>query len=70
MRRISEDNTTIMVSHRLSSTRYSDRILVFEDGRLIQSGSHRELMDREGTYRDMYETQAKYYTGGDGLYEG
>lgn len=69
MRSISEGNTTIMVSHRLSSTKYSDRILVFEGGRLVQSGSHRELMDREGIYRDMYETQARHYTGEGGLYE-
>lgn len=69
MRRISENKTTIMVSHRLSSTRYSDRILVFAGGRLIQSGSHEELMRTEGMYRELYGTQAKYYTGEGGLYE-
>lgn len=69
MRRISENNTTITVSHRLSSTKYSDRILVFQGGKLIQSGSHRELLAMAGAYRDMYETQAKYYTGEGRLYE-
>lgn len=70
MRQIAEGNTVIMVSHRLSSTRYSDRIFVFEGGRLTQSGSHGELMARDGAYRDLYGTQAKYYTGEGGLYEG
>ncbi|MDE6169406.1 MAG: ABC transporter ATP-binding protein/permease [Acetatifactor sp.] len=69
MRLISEYKTAIMVSHRLSSTRYSDRILVFDGGRLIQSGSHEELMRSEGMYRELYSTQAKYYTGEGGLYE-
>lgn len=69
MRSISGDNTTLMVSHRLSSTKYSDRILVFEGGRLIQTGSHKELMAQGGIYKNMYETQAKYYTGEGRLYE-
>lgn len=69
MRRISENKTTIMVSHRLSSTRYSDRILVFDGGRLVQCGSHEELMRTGGVYRELYDTQAKYYTGEGGIYE-
>ena len=69
MRRISGYNTTIMISHRLSSSKYSDRILVFEKGQLVQSGSHKELMGRAGLYRELYQVQAKYYMGGGGLYE-
>lgn len=68
MSRILGKQTGILISHRLSSTKYSDRILVFAGGRLIQSGSHRELMQTEGLYRDLYRKQAKYYTGEDGLY--
>lgn len=69
MRRISGDNTTIMISHRLSSAKYSDRILVFEKGHLVQNGSHRELMEETGLYRELYLVQAKYYKGDGGLYE-
>ena len=69
MRRISGGNTAIMISHRLSSTKYSDRIFVFEKGRLVQSGSHRELMGTEGLYRELYQVQAKYYQGDGGLYK-
>ncbi|MDE7324873.1 MAG: ABC transporter ATP-binding protein/permease [Lachnospiraceae bacterium] len=69
MRQIAKGNTTIMISHRLSSTKYSDRILVFDKGRLIQEGSHQELMEDAGMYQELYLTQAKYYTREDGLYE-
>lgn len=68
MRQISKSNTTIMVSHRLSSTKYSDRIFVFEHGKLVQNGTHVELMDTVGIYRDLFMTQAKYYTGEGELY--
>ncbi len=69
MRGIAEDSTAIMISHRLSSAKYSDRIFVFEGGRLIQNGSHKELMEAGGAYKDLYMAQAKYYTGEGGLYE-
>ena len=68
MRQISDNNTAIMVSHRLSSTKYSDRIFVFEAGKLVQSGSHTELVNTGGVYRELFMTQAKYYTGEGELY--
>lgn len=68
MRQISENNTTIMVSHRLSSTKYSDRILVFDGGKLVQDGSHAALMNEAGIYKELFMTQAKYYTGESELY--
>lgn len=68
MRRIAQDRTAIVVSHRLSSTRYSDRIFVLEHGRLVQEGSHSELLREEGVYRKLYTTQARYYTGEGNLY--
>ena len=69
MGRTGEKRTSLMISHRLSSTRYSDRLLVFAEGRLVQSGSHEELMREEGLYGELYRNQAKYYTGEGGLYE-
>lgn len=49
-----ENRTTLIVAHRLSSIRQADRILVFEDGHIIESGSHEELIAQEGTYHKLY----------------
>lgn len=53
--------TTIFVSHRLSSATIANQIIVLEDGRLIEQGSHRELMAQEGKYWELFSTQAKRY---------
>ncbi|WP_178861698.1 ABC transporter ATP-binding protein [Thiomicrorhabdus cannonii] len=49
-----EGRTTLIVAHRLSSIRQADRILVFEDGHIIETGSHDELMAQQGTYHKLY----------------
>jgi ABC-type multidrug transport system fused ATPase/permease subunit len=54
--------TTILVSHRFSTVRHADRICVLEDGKVIELGSHDELMDRGGRYRTMFELQARRFT--------
>lgn len=57
-----EGKTAIYISHRLSSTRFSDNIAVFKDGEIVEYGSHEELIkDETSLYADMYNTQAKYY---------
>ena len=48
------NRTTLIVAHRLSSIRQADRIMVFEDGHIIESGSHDELMAQTGTYHNLY----------------
>ena len=48
------NRTTLIVAHRLSSIRQADRIMVFEDGHIIESGSHDELMAQAGTYHKLY----------------
>ena len=53
--------TSIFISHRLSSTRFCDRILFMEKGRIIEEGSHELLMEKQGAYANMYEVQAHYY---------
>ena len=59
---IVEDKTAIYISHRLSSCRFCDKIAVFHEGRLIQQGTHEELVeDRAGKYYEMWNTQAQYY---------
>ena len=56
-----ENKTIIFISHRLSTTRMADRIYMFADGKVIESGSHDELMKRNGKYAEMYRVQAKKY---------
>ena len=46
--------TTLIVAHRLSSVRQADRVVVFEDGKVSQSGTHQELLAQEGLYRTLY----------------
>lgn len=58
--------TTILVSHRFSTVRQVDRICVLEGGRLIELGSHDELMARGGRYRTMFELQAQRFHRGEG----
>ena len=54
--------TAIYISHRLSSTRFTDNIAVFENGELCEYGNHRELLKIEGgIYEKMFKMQAKYY---------
>ncbi len=56
-----QDKTVVFISHRLSTTRMADRILMFADGRLIESGSHDELMAKNGKYAEMFKLQAEKY---------
>lgn len=55
------DKTIIFISHRLSTTRHADRIFMMENGRIIESGSHDELMAQGGKYAEMFNLQAEKY---------
>lgn len=55
------DRTTILISHRLGIASIVDRILVFKDGKIIEDGSHKELMKKNGHYAKMYNAQAQWY---------
>jgi len=57
--------TTILISHRFSTVRQADRICVLEHGRVVELGSHEELMARGGRYRTMFELQASRFGEGD-----
>ena len=61
MQTLTEDETAITISHRLSSCRFSDRILVLENGQISENGSHQELLARQGLYYRMWQEQAQYY---------
>ncbi len=60
---ISGDRTAIYISHRLSSCRFCDEILVFDQGRIVQQGQHEELLaEAGGKYHELWHAQAQYYT--------
>lgn len=56
-----KDKTVIYISHRLSSAVLSDRVIVLENGNIIESGTHKELMARGGKYSEMFNLQASAY---------
>ena len=58
--------TAIFISHRLSSTRFCDKIVMFEDGRIIEEGTHEQLINANGKYRNMFQVQAQYYKDKEG----
>lgn len=58
---LTKNKTAIFISHRLSSTRFTDRILVFDDGEIVECGNHEELMKQKGLYSDMFNKQSHYY---------
>ena len=60
---IMEGKTAIYISHRLSSCRFADKILVFHEGQIVQRGSHDELVnEKNGKYYELWNAQAKYYS--------
>ncbi len=58
---VRDDETLILISHRLGAIKYVDRIIVMENGSIIEEGSHIELMEKRGKYYDMYSMQTKWY---------
>ena len=57
LHKISKDKTTIIVSHRISSAKNATKIIVLEEGEIIQQGTHSELVNSEGYYRELYAKQ-------------
>ena len=55
------EKSAVYISHRLASTRFCDRIAMFEGGNIIELGTHDELMEKGGAYAHMFEVQAQYY---------
>lgn len=55
--RLSKDRTTLIIAHRLSTVHGADRILVVENGEIVEQGSHRELLEKNGAYAALYRTQ-------------
>lgn len=64
---VTQDKTAIYISHRLASTRFCDKIAMFENGRLVEYGTHKELLGKGGKYADMFNIQAQYYKDGEAI---
>ena len=57
MKRVMEGRTTVIISHRVSSAKLANKIIVLDDGHIVEQGSHDELIKLNGTYKDLYEKQ-------------
>ena len=57
IKRLTKNNTTIIVSHRISTIKHADRILVLDQGRVVQEGSHTKLIEEDGFYKHLYQEQ-------------
>lgn len=62
--KVLKDKTVLFISHRLASTRFCDEILLLQKGKLLECGTHEELMSRKGYYYDLFQVQSKYYQEG------
>ena len=58
---IMNSKTTIFITHRLASTRFLNRIILLDNGKILEEGTHEELLLQQGVYCKLFETQAKYY---------
>lgn len=58
---LANENTSIFVTHRIGLARFSDRIIVLNDGQIIEQGTHSELMNTEGQYSKLFNIQAQWY---------
>lgn len=61
MQRIMENRTSIVIAHRLSTIRDSDLIVVMDQGRILEQGTHEVLLKRQGKYYELYMTQFAGY---------
>lgn len=63
---MTKDKTSVFISHRLASTRFCDRILFLQDGRIAEEGTHEQLLENGGGYAKLFHIQARYYQEGGG----
>ena len=61
---MTKEKTSVFISHRLASTKFCDKILLLDRGKIAESGSHEELMEKNGLYRELFDMQSHYYKEG------
>lgn len=57
LKKIMVDRTSIIISHRVSSAKLADLIVVLDDGKIVEKGTHEHLLERKGVYAELYEKQ-------------
>ena len=57
LERVSKEKTTFIISHRVSSAKNADQIIILNDGEIVQQGTHQQLINQKGYYKDLYEQQ-------------
>ena len=57
LERVSKEKTTFIISHRVSSAKNADKIIILNDGEIVQQGTHQQLINQKGYYKDLYEQQ-------------
>ena len=65
MLELGKEKTMIFISHRLTTTVNADKIYLFENGQILEEGTHKQLMQKNGQYKKMFDSQAVKYLGGD-----
>ena len=63
-KKATQGKSALFISHRLASTKFCDRILFIEKGRIIETGTHNELLEKKGKYAEVFEIQSQYYREG------
>jgi ATP-binding cassette subfamily B protein len=59
LKRIMQDRTTIIISHRVSSAKLANKIIVLNDGQIVEEGTHDALLSRDGFYKELYDKQGQ-----------
>ena len=57
LERVSKEKTTFIISHRVSSAKNADQIIILNNGEIVQQGTHQQLINQKGYYKDLYEQQ-------------